>query len=105
MLDAVLKPGDLENTVATIVLSLDTPWEMMQQLSKWIKVLQKTLFDKLLPKMEKGLFEKMKQNIEDHVKTYEDPVLDENGKLIVKSKVKEPVEGEDEELVDMRKDL
>ena len=49
MLDAVLKPGDLENTVATIVLSLDTPWEMMQQLSKWIKVLQKTLFDKLLP--------------------------------------------------------
>ena len=47
----------------------------------------------------------MKQGIEDHIKTYEDPELDENGKLIVKSKVKEPIDGEDEELEDMRKDL
>lgn len=27
--EAVLKPSDLPQTVATIVLSLDTPWEMM----------------------------------------------------------------------------
>ncbi|MFN9952056.1 MAG: hypothetical protein ACK55I_03085, partial [bacterium] len=39
LFEAVLKPNNLKNTVATIVLSLDTPWEMMQQLSKWLKVL------------------------------------------------------------------
>lgn len=38
----------------------------------------------MFPEMEAGLFEKMKQKIELHIKTYEDPVLDESGKLIQK---------------------
>ena len=29
IVEAVLKPSELALTVATIVLSLDTPWEMM----------------------------------------------------------------------------
>jgi hypothetical protein len=29
MLEAVLKPSDLEQTIAVIVLDLDAPWEMM----------------------------------------------------------------------------
>lgn len=100
-----MKPNDLANTVATIVLSLDTPWEMMQQLSKWLKVLQRSLFTNMLPKMEAGLYEKMKQKIEIHIKTYEDPELDENGKLI-KKRQKADVDGsEGEEAEDMRKDL
>lgn len=105
LFESVLKPSDLPQTVATIMLSLDKPWEMMQQLSKWIKVLQKILF-KLIPQMEAGAYEKIKQNIETHIKTYEDPQLDEHGKIIIKTRQQEKKEGEENDVVeDMRKDL
>lgn len=103
IIEAVLDPSDLSQTVATIVLSLDTPWEMMNQLSKWMKVLQKSLF-KMLEKMEAGSFDKMKQKIEMHIKTYEDPIMDENGKVMAKRETKE-VGSDGEEIEDMRKDL
>lgn len=101
MLEAVLKPGDLAQTVATIVLSLDAPWEMKKQLSKWIKVLQNSLF-KMIPKMETGLYEKMKKNIETHIKTYDDPELDESGKLIIKTR---PKNEDGKEMADIRETL
>lgn len=106
LFESVLKPNDLANTVATIVLSLDTPWEMMQQLSKWLKVLQRSLFTNMLPKMEAGLYEKMKQKMEMHIKTYEDPEVDVNGKIIIKKRQTTDVDGSDhDEVEDMRKDL
>ena len=104
LFESVLKPNDLANTVATIVLSLDTPWEMMQQLSKWLKVLQRSLFTNMLPKMEAGLYEKMKKKIETHIKTYEDPQVDSSGKLVITTRAK--ADGSDnEEPEDIRKNL
>lgn len=88
--------------MATIVLSLDAPWEMKKQLSKWVKVLQNCLF-KMIPKMETGMYEKMKKAMENHIKTYEDPELDDNGKLIVKTRPVEKTEEDGEP--DMREKL
>lgn len=36
--------------------------------------------------MEAGLYEKIKQRVETHIKTYEDPELDANGKPVIKAK-------------------
>lgn len=75
---------------------------MKKQLSKWVKVLQNCLF-KMIPKMETGMYEKMKKAVENHIKTYEDPELDDNGKLIVKTRPVEKTEEEGEP--DMREKL
>lgn len=40
-----------------------------------------------------------------HLKTYEDPEIDQNGKLILKKHKKADVDGSEEEVEDMRKDL
>jgi hypothetical protein len=56
--------------------------------------------------MEAGAYEKIKQNIETHIKTYDDPQLDEHGKIIIKTRQQEKKEGEENDVVeDMRKDL
>ena len=72
LLEAVLKPDSLEQLAAVIVLDLDTPWNMMAELKRWIKLLQSCLF-KLLPEMKPGTYEKMKEKLENHIKTYEEP--------------------------------
>jgi dynein light intermediate chain 1, cytosolic len=57
----------------------------------------------MIPKMEPGVYERMKKSIETHIKTYEDPELDANGKRIIKAR---PVaEGDNEESIDMRERL
>ena len=40
----------------------------------------------MFPNMEPGSFEKLKQKLEMSIKTYEEPDVDENGKLIKKRK-------------------
>lgn len=49
----------------------------------WISALSKMVFN-LVPQMEIGAHEKMKQNILRHTQTYEEPQFDDNGNLIVK---------------------
>jgi hypothetical protein len=39
LLKMVLKPEQLEYTAALIVLDFDQPWEMMESLTKWTRLL------------------------------------------------------------------
>lgn len=39
----------------------------------------------MIPQMEAGLYEKSKETVELHIKTYEDPKLDENGRVVSKA--------------------
>lgn len=48
------------------------------------------------------MYEKMKKGIETHIKTYDDPELDENGKQIIKTK---PKNDDGEEIADIRETL
>lgn len=40
LLEAALSPQDLQKMCAVIVLDLAEPWELMNQLRKWLKALQ-----------------------------------------------------------------
>ena len=66
----MLRPTDLEQTVAVIVLDLEKPGDIMEQLKDWMAALSKSLFN-VFPQMETGAFDKMKQKILNQVKTYE----------------------------------
>ena len=72
LLEAVLEPDDLCNTVAVIVLDLDNPLKMMQSLRDWLQAINKTLFN-IFPEMTEGQFDKMKQKIQRIAQTYEEP--------------------------------
>jgi hypothetical protein len=50
LLKIVLKPDDLLNTCAIIVLDFDQPWDMMSSLEKWMNVLRDTILA-LLPQL------------------------------------------------------
>ena len=63
------------------MLDLEQPWDLMNQLKKWLKALQKLLF-KFTPQLEPGQYEKMKLKIGNEWKTYEEPKLDDMGNLI-----------------------
>lgn len=63
---------------AVIVLDLAEPWELMNQLRKWLKALQQWLFGKL-EHLERGQYEKMKNQLINHWKLYEEPQLDDQG--------------------------
>ena len=63
------------------MLDLEQPWDLMNQLKKWLKALQKLLF-KFTPQLEPGQYEKMKLKIVNEWKTYEEPKLDDMGNLI-----------------------
>jgi tRNA A58 N-methylase Trm61 len=39
MLECVVKPEDLESTVAVIVLDFDRPWDLMASLKRWLTAL------------------------------------------------------------------
>ena len=85
LIEAVLSPESLERTAAIICLDFDDPMEIMNNLRTWFSALSKSLFN-LFPNMPVGAHEKMKQKILRHVQTYEEPQLDDNGKLIIKRK-------------------
>lgn len=94
LLESVIRPADLENTTAVIVLDLEKPGDIMEQLKSWMAALSKCLFN-IFPKMEPGVFDKMKQKILTLVKTYEEPQIDENGKLLRKGRKETVVKGEE----------
>lgn len=65
------------------MLDFDQPWEMLNSLQKWMGALKDTILQFKLPLKTQ---DKMKEKLETYVKTYEEPELDENGKLVVKMK-------------------
>ena len=109
LLETVINPQAMENLCAAIVLDLNQPWELMNQLRKWLKVLQDTIF-KLMPEMPPGVYERMKTKIENQWKTFEEPQFDDQGNLIKKLRVEKHAqnssdESDGEEEVDARLDL
>ena len=80
LLDCVVKPEDLESTVAVIVLDFDRPWDLMASLKRWLNALQNFVFG-LNEKMPSGMFPRLKDRVEKHIKTFKDPVLDQNGNI------------------------
>ena len=72
LIESVLEPGQLERTAAVICLDFDDPLEIMNNLRTWFSALSSVLF-KVFPNMEIGAHEKMKQKIQGHVQTYEEP--------------------------------
>mmetsp|Transcript_38323 Transcript_38323/g.50274 ORF Transcript_38323/g.50274 Transcript_38323/m.50274 type:complete len:147 (+) Transcript_38323:523-963(+) len=68
--------------------------EIMNNLRTWLSKLSKCILS-LVPEMEVGTHEKMKQSIERHVLSYEEPQVDDNGNLIIKRK-EERKPGEDD---------
>lgn len=55
--------------------------------------------------MQVGLYEKMKTKLEEHIKTYEDPQVDDNGLLIRKQKTIRADEDSEEDQEDVRKQM
>jgi tRNA A58 N-methylase Trm61 len=43
LLKMVMKPEQLEYTAAVIVLDFDQPWEMMESLNKWTRLLTEVI--------------------------------------------------------------
>ena len=78
VLEAAIEASDLQSMVVCIVLDLEVPWELMNQLRKWIKALQAFLF-KMLPDLGPGIYEKMKNRLENDWKSYTEPQLNEQG--------------------------
>jgi len=58
LLEAVIKPDDLENTCALIVLDMEKPWELDANFKKWMKALSALMFE-LTPKMKSKGFQSM----------------------------------------------
>ena len=83
MIPKVLSPEDLQNTVAIIVPDLEQPWDIMNQCEKWIKVLKDAVFS-MSPKLPLKMLESLKDRTVDMYKTYEEPELDKEGKLLNK---------------------
>lgn len=72
VLEAAIESADLQSMIVCIVLDLEMPWELMNQLKKWIKALQTFLF-KMLPELGPGIYEKMKNKLVNDWKSYTEP--------------------------------
>mmetsp|Transcript_9677 Transcript_9677/g.14725 ORF Transcript_9677/g.14725 Transcript_9677/m.14725 type:complete len:324 (+) Transcript_9677:273-1244(+) len=83
MIPKVLTPEDLEYTYAMIVPDTENPWEMMDQCEKWMQVLKEGIYQ-ITPNLEFKMMNELRERIENLFKTYEEPELDSEGKLIVK---------------------
>lgn len=64
MLTKVLKPEDLEHTIAIILPDMEQPWDLMQQCKKWMDVLKENIF-KITPNLELKKLEFLKKRIVD----------------------------------------
>ena len=80
LLEAAISPANLQFMAIAIILDLEQPWELMNQLKKWLKAISALLF-KMLPQLGPGIYEKMKNNLVSHWKGYQEPDLDEQGNL------------------------
>ena len=56
-----------------IVLDLDQPWDVMNQLRKWMSAIKDSLLQRMMPKMADGMLKKMQNKIVAQWKTYEEP--------------------------------
>lgn len=65
------------------MLDLDHPWELMNSLTKWMEALKDTILAMKLPFQVQ---ERTKNKLMTYIKTYEEPEIDENGKILVKIK-------------------
>lgn len=70
-----------------IVLDLDQPWDVMNQLRKWMSSIKDSLLQRMMPKMEDGMLKKMQNKIVAHWKTYEEPQFDDQGNFLKKRKI------------------
>jgi hypothetical protein len=48
LLEAAISPANLQFMAIAIILDLEQPWELMNQLKKWLKAISTLLF-KMLP--------------------------------------------------------
>lgn len=106
LLRKVLKPADLQYTVAVILLDLSEPWDLMNSLFKWIEVVRELVFS-VLPTLPRQQQEELKDKIKNHVLTYEEPDINEEGKL-VKKVTETPDQGDisdEEETNELKKQL
>lgn len=83
MIPKVLSPEDLEYTFALIVPDLEQPWDLMNQCEKWMNALMGAVYQ-ISPKLKLKTLESLKERIEELYKTYKEPELDKDGKLINK---------------------
>lgn len=83
MIPKVLTPEDLEYTFAMIVPDLEQPHEIMNHCNKWMDCLKKAIFN-ISPMLKLKTLEKLRDRIVDLYKTYKEPELDKDGKLINK---------------------
>jgi hypothetical protein len=80
MISKVIKPEDLEFTMAIIMPEMEHPWDLMDNCKKWIDVLKKGVFE-ITPKLELKQMQRLRERNEIWFKTYEEPELDEEGRL------------------------
>jgi len=73
LIEAVVKPSYFDNMAIVIVLDLDQPWDVMNQLRKWMSAIKDSLLQRMMPKMADGMLKKMQNKIVAHWKTYEEP--------------------------------
>jgi cell envelope opacity-associated protein A len=93
MISKILKPEDLENTLAIVVPDTEQPWDIMTHAEKWMNVLKEAVFE-LSPNLNLKTLERLKDRNVDLYKTYEEPEVDAEGKLINK-KIKKRTMGQD----------
>lgn len=84
LLKMVMRPEHLEYTAAMIVLDFDQPWEMMESLSKWTRILSEVVQSlmKDLPLEQKDM---LKNRIAKHFKNFE---LNANGEEVAEPEEK-----------------
>ncbi|CDW77480.1 cytoplasmic dynein 1 light intermediate chain 2 [Stylonychia lemnae] len=70
LIKLVLKPEDLQQTCALIVLDFDQPWEMMNALQRWMGVLGETILD-IMKMLKSSEQDKMKEKLTRFVKNFE----------------------------------
>ena len=101
MIPKVLTQEDLEYTFAVIVPDLEQPWDLMNQCQRWMDALKDAIFQ-ISPKLKLKTLERLKERIEELYKTYSEPELDKDGKLINKKIRKLPTQMDDENIMNKR---
>lgn len=80
MIAKVLKPEDLEHTMAIILPEMEQPWDLLDNCQRWMDVLKRGVFE-LTPKLDLKLMQRLRERNEILYKTYQEPEFDEEGNL------------------------
>jgi len=92
-----LREDTIENMIVCICIDMTEPWNALNTLSEWMNIVNERI-TKVLADMPLYKQDKLREKLAKHIKTYEQPQFDEEGKLIVK-KVNQ--ENPDEEQIDL----